>query len=59
MPRKIYLKAEIELIIRANDDVSIVDIEQGLAMDSYSMSDRFDVEDSTLKQGTMEVTDSK
>lgn len=55
MERKVYITAKVELIIKANDDVSIE--EMMVALVTTSNDDRLMVEDATFSQP--EVTDSK
>lgn len=55
--RKIYLKTELTLIVFADDDVELSDIERNVEVGVTNGSSKFDVTD--CQTGAWEVEDSK
>lgn len=54
--RKIYLKVSFQVVVNADDNVSIENITESLEVNNQNNSD-FDIEDSTVEN--IEVIDSK
>jgi len=57
MSRKIYITVPINLIVRADEGVTMEQLREDLIVTAHIANDRADVEDTEV--GQLEVTDSK